>query len=181
MRKAEDADGMRTVNGAGDARADGCCPSEGGQPVTDDRMAKEMDALEREITVFHRRSRASAGEMARQVHPDLEWAAYGLLVRLAEVGAERATDLATYFGVGKATMSRQLRALEQLGLVSREPDPADGRAFLIRLTEEGRTRFARVRNARRARYLRQLAAWDRSDITELARLLHQLNDLNPDT
>lgn len=180
MRKAEDADVMRAVNQAGDARPEGGCPSAGGQPAADDRMAREMDALEREITVFHRRSRASAGEMARQVHPDLEWAAYGLLVRLAEVGAERATDLATYFGVGKATMSRQLRALEELGLVSREPDPADGRAFLVRLTEEGRTRFARVRNARRARYLRQLAAWDRSDITELARLLHQLNDLNPD-
>jgi DNA-binding MarR family transcriptional regulator len=136
-----------------------------------------MDALEREITVFHRRARASAGEMARQVHPDLEPAAYGLLARLAETGPERATDLSMYFGVGKATMSRQLRALEELGLVSREPDPADGRAFLVRLTDEGRGRFNRVRGARRARYFRQLAAWDRADITDLARLLHRLNAL----
>ena len=38
-------------------------------------------------------------------------------------------------------MSRQLRALEELGLVARAPDPADGRASLVQLTEEGRERF----------------------------------------
>ncbi|MCQ4042822.1 MarR family winged helix-turn-helix transcriptional regulator [Streptantibioticus rubrisoli] len=139
---------------------------------------RDLEALEREITVFYRRARASSGEMARAVHPELEPAAYGLLVRLEEAGPERATDLAAYFGVGKATMSRQLRALEQLGLVSREQDPADGRAFLVRLTEEGHSRFTRVRDARRARYRRRLSAWPRRDVTELARLLEALNAIN---
>ncbi|MDT9680710.1 MarR family transcriptional regulator [Streptomyces sp. TRM76323] len=132
-------------------------------------------ALERELAVFLRRARASSGEMAREVHPELEPAAYGLLVRLDEAGGQRATELAGYFGVGKATMSRQLRALEELGLIVREPDPADGRASLVRLTEEGRDRFRRVRDARRARYVRKLAGWDRAEVAELARLLHQLN------
>ncbi|WP_199551225.1 MarR family winged helix-turn-helix transcriptional regulator [Streptomyces sp. N35] len=135
----------------------------------------EFLALERELTVFLRRARASSGEMARAVHPELEPAAYGLLVRLDEGGPQRATELAAYFGVGKATMSRQLRALEELGLVAREPDPADGRAALVRLTEEGRDRFRTVRGARRGRYVRQLAGWDRAEVAELARLLHQLN------
>lgn len=94
----------------------------------------EFLALERELAVFLRRARASSGEMAREVHPELEPAAYGLLVRLESAGRQRATELAAYFGVGKATMSRQLRALEDLGLVAREPDPADGRAWLVRLT-----------------------------------------------
>ncbi|MFJ6568494.1 MarR family winged helix-turn-helix transcriptional regulator [Streptomyces sp. NPDC091292] len=135
----------------------------------------EFLALERELTVLLRRARASSGEIAREVHPDLEPAAYGLLVRLEEHGRQRATELAAYIGVGKATMSRQLRALEDLGLVAREPDPADGRAYLIHLTEEGRTRFRAVRDARRARYVRQLADWDRGEVAELARLLHHLN------
>lgn len=136
-----------------------------------------MDALERELTVFFRRARASSGELARELHPDLEPAAYGLLVRLQESEPERATDLAAYFGVGKATMSRQLRALETLGLVTRGPDPADGRAALVRMTEEGRRRFSRVRAVRRERYLRQLAGWDRGEVAELARLLKRLNAL----
>ncbi|WP_328916022.1 MULTISPECIES: MarR family winged helix-turn-helix transcriptional regulator [unclassified Streptomyces] len=140
-------------------------------------MTGETDALERELSVLFRRARAVSGELARAVHPELEPAAYGLLVRLAEVEPERATELAGYFGVGKATMSRQLRALEELGLVARESDPADGRAFLMRLTGEGRERFSRVRTARRELYLRQLQAWDRGEVAELSRLLHRFNEL----
>jgi DNA-binding MarR family transcriptional regulator len=113
--------------------------------------------------------------MAREVHPDLEPAAYGLLIRLEQCGSQRTTELAAYIGVGKATMSRQLRALEELGLVGREPDPADGRAWLVALTDEGRRRVGQVREARRRRYVSQLAHWDRREVAELARLLHELN------
>lgn len=145
------------------------------EPVGKSAVDHEFLALERELAVFLRRARANSGEMAREVHPELEPAAYGLLVRLEETGQQRATDLAAYFGVGKATMSRQLRALEGLGLVTREPDPADGRASLVRLTGEGVARFRRVRDARRERYVRKLADWDRAEVAELARLLRHLN------
>ncbi|MEW1722285.1 MarR family transcriptional regulator [Streptomyces sp. NPDC093109] len=138
-------------------------------------MDHEFLALEKELSVFLRRARATSGEMAREVHPELEPAAYGLLVRLEECGPQRATELAGYFGVGKATMSRQLRALEQLGLLSREPDPADGRAWLVRITDEGRARFRRVRDARRELYVQRLADWDRAEVAELARLLGHFN------
>ncbi|MFF4589762.1 MarR family winged helix-turn-helix transcriptional regulator [Streptomyces sp. NPDC000345] len=140
-----------------------------------DQDDREFLSLERELTVLFRRARANQGEMAREVHPDLESAAYGLLVRLEECGRQRATELAAYIGVGKATMSRQLRALEQLGLIAREPDPADGRAWLVDLTEEGRSRVSRVREARRERYVSHFSHWDRREVAELARLLHQLN------
>lgn len=136
---------------------------------------QEFLALERELAVFLRRARAASGEMSREVHPGLEAAAYGLLVCLDEWGGQRATDLAGYIGVGRATMSRQLRALEELGLVGREQDPADGRAYVIRLTDEGRERLRRVRNARRAEYVRRLDGWDRNEVAELARLLHHFN------
>ncbi|MGW0768815.1 MarR family winged helix-turn-helix transcriptional regulator [Streptomyces sp. NPDC002671] len=145
--------------------------------VTPSGADQEFLALERELTVLLRRARANQGEMAREVHPDLESSAYGLLIRLGEQGGRRATELAAYIGVGKATMSRQLRALEELGLITREPDPADGRAWLVTLTDEGRRRVGTVREARRARYVRQLAHWDRREVAELARLLHELNQV----
>lgn len=147
----------------------------GAGPVPSPPVDREFLALERELAVFLRRARAQSGEMAREVHPELEPAAYGLFVRLDDAGPQRATELAGYFGVGKATMSRQLRALEDLGLVARDPDPADGRASLVRLTEEGRNRFRRVRDARRERYVRKLADWDRAEVAELARLLNHFN------
>ena len=169
-------DGNGDGNGDG-RRAEAEVSPSGAEPGgTQPRGAdREFLALERELTVLLRRARASSGEMAREVHPDLESAAYGLLVRLGECGRQRATELAAYIGVGKATMSRQLRALEYLGLVAREPDPADGRAWLVHLTEEGHRRVAKVREARRARYVSQLAHWDRREVAELARLLQQLN------
>jgi DNA-binding MarR family transcriptional regulator len=156
----------------------GAMPVEEGDGCTDRTIGVDHAflALERELALFLRRARASSGEMAREVHPDLESAAYGLLLRLEDAGRQRATDLAAYFGVGKATMSRQLRALEELGLVARTPDPADGRAILVQLTDEGRARFQRVRQARRAKYARRLAAWERAEVAELARLLHRLNN-----
>ena len=158
-----------------DTNRDGRESGSAAPPRGVDQDDREFLSLERELTVLFRRARANQGEMAREVHPDLESAAYGLLVRLEETGRRRATELAAYIGVGKATMSRQLRALEQLGLVAREPDPADGRAWLVDLTEEGRTRVSRVREARRARYVRHFADWDRREVAELARLLHELN------
>ncbi|ARF64255.1 MULTISPECIES: MarR family winged helix-turn-helix transcriptional regulator [Streptomyces] len=149
----------------------------GPEPDTADGRGVDQEflALERELAVFLRRARATSGEMAREVHPELEPAAYGLLVRLEEAGRQRATELAAYFGVGKATMSRQLHSLEKLGLVAREPDPADGRAWLVHLTAEGLDRFRGVRDARRESYVRRLAGWDQAEVAELARLLHQLN------
>ncbi|OEV05971.1 DNA-binding MarR family transcriptional regulator [Streptomyces sp. Amel2xB2] len=141
------------------------------------KQTPELLDLERELTVFMRRARAFSGEMAREVHPELEPAAYGLFVRLEDGGAQRATDLAVYFGVGKATISRQLRVLENLGLITRAPDPDDGRASLVNLTPRGRQRFRAVREARRAEYVRKLGSWDPAEIAELARLMHQLNAL----
>ncbi|MEU8587842.1 MarR family transcriptional regulator [Streptomyces sp. NPDC048664] len=167
-----DESGMPTTGGIEGAAGHGAGSPGGADPSGADR---EFLSLERELTVFLRRARANQGEMAREVHPDLEPAAYGLLVRLDEFGRQRATALAAYIGVGKATMSRQLRALEELGLVAREPDPADGRAWLVHLTETGRSRVGSVREARRARYVRQLSHWDRGSVAELAHLLHQLN------
>ncbi|MEU5088191.1 MarR family transcriptional regulator [Streptomyces sp. NPDC021356] len=157
----EDARGEHREAAFGTARASGA--------------DREFLSLERELTVLLRRARASQAEMAREVHPGLESSAYGLLARLDEYGSQRATALAAYIGVGKATMSRQLRALEELGLVAREPDPADGRAWLIALTDDGRRRVGQVRDARRERYVSQLAHWDRREVSELARLLHELN------
>jgi DNA-binding MarR family transcriptional regulator len=172
---AENFTTRKTDTGA-DVHEDGKSGGRRGEPgASSSGVDQEFLSLERELTVFLRRARANQAEMAREVHPDLESSAYGLLVRLGECGRQRATDLAAYIGVGKATMSRQLRALEELGLVAREPDPADGRAWLVHLTEEGRRRLGRVREARRATYVRRLAHWDRREVAELARLLHELN------
>jgi DNA-binding MarR family transcriptional regulator len=57
--------------------------------------------------------------------------------RIADNGS-RLTELAERAQVTKQTASLLVAALEREGLVERVPDPADGRARLIRLSDRGR-------------------------------------------
>jgi DNA-binding MarR family transcriptional regulator len=57
--------------------------------------------------------------------------------RIADDGS-RLTDLAESAQVTKQTASLLVAALEREGIVERVPDPEDGRARLIRLTDRGR-------------------------------------------
>jgi len=133
------------------------------------------EQLERELAVLLRRSRAINRETARSVHPDLEPEAYSLLVRLDDVGTSRPSDLATFFGIGKPTLSRQVQLLERLGLIAREPDPTDGRAVQLTLSEEGLGKVQAARAARRHRLHVRLEDWSEQDMTTLATLLGRLN------
>ncbi|MEZ0076437.1 MarR family winged helix-turn-helix transcriptional regulator [Planotetraspora sp. GP83] len=137
-------------------------------------------SVEQQLSVLFRRARALSAEMGRRVHPDLEPGAYGLLIRLDEVSPARPSDLATYFGVGKATISRQLKALEELGLIRREPDSLDGRAHLLALTEEGKQRLDRARDARQKALRERLDTWPEDEVWLLARMLARLNSLTAD-
>lgn len=135
--------------------------------------------LEREFGIFARRARAASERMSREVHPDLDAAAYGLLTQLHHAGPQRPSDLAGYVGVGKATIGRQLKPLEALGLIRRLPDPDDGRAHLVDLTDAGRTRLAAVRDVRRDHLADLLAAWPEGDIRTLTMLLARFNAMAP--
>ncbi len=133
------------------------------------------DAVEHELAVLFRRARAFSGELAREVHPGLESGAYALLLRVEEVGAVRLTDLASFYGLGKPTVSRQIGILQKLGLVHRMEDAQDRRSAKLSMTEDGLSRLANARKARRERFERLLDGWDSVDITRFGELLGQFN------
>ncbi|WP_196814631.1 MarR family winged helix-turn-helix transcriptional regulator [Nocardia sp. BMG111209] len=144
-----------------------------------DAMSDTVDEIEQQLLVALRRVRRVAREAAEKVHPGLEAAAYAFLVRLDAIGPSRPSDLAAYFHIGKATAGRQLAALEQLGLVTRQPDPEDGRAHLLDLTPDGRRRLSACRADRHRTLRERLSGWSEDDLTVLAGLLIRLN--NDDT
>jgi len=80
---------------------------------------------------------------------DLERAGSVLLTRIHELGPARLSDVAAVAGVEISTASRPVARLVEQGYVARDPDPADGRACLLRCTPEGETVMARWRAARR--------------------------------
>jgi DNA-binding MarR family transcriptional regulator len=133
--------------------------------------------VEREIGLLLRRSRAISARLSRELHPDLDGAAYGLLALLQDAGPLRASDLVARLGLDKSTVSRQVATLVALGLVTREADPADGRAQVLSTSAEGAARLSGIRDARRARWEADLADWPTEDVARLGALLARLNRL----
>ncbi|CAH0171342.1 Transcriptional regulator SlyA [Arthrobacter sp. Bi26] len=134
-----------------------------------------LDAVENQLSLLWRRGRSISHQLSRQVHPDMEPAAYGLLSVIRKQGPIRLTDLASCIGVGKPSVSRQIAFLEGLGLVSKEADPLDGRAQSIRLTPEGEERMHQVQDARREVFRERLAEWPAEDLQALAMYMAKLN------
>src|SRR3954470_8061387 len=66
-----------------------------------------------------------------------------LLFEIGEVGAT-ARDLRARLGLDSGHLARQLRRLEDDGLVLGEPDPGDRRRRTVRLTARGQSRVRRL-------------------------------------
>ena len=127
--------------------------------------------VERELAVLLRRARAWNRDLATEVHRDLQPTAYALLSRIEEQVSLRASDLSDYFGIDKGADQPPGGAAGALGLVRREPDPDDGRAQRLVVTEEGRKRMTRARerpSPRRPRAAGPLAGVRRRDLRRAA-------------
>ena len=110
-------------------------------------------------------------------YPDVRPAYGSILVPLFEEDALRMGELGRRARLAKQTMTTMVRLLERDGLVSREPDPRDGRASLVSLTRRAR-RFRPVAEE----VLRELDGLVRSRLgederTALNRALKEVIDL----
>lgn len=99
-----------------------------------------------------------------------------ILKVLHDHGDARPGFIADHLGVGASVISRQLVSLSAEGLVERRKDPADGRAELIRLTPQGRTRLTALRQAYVGGMREHFTDWDAETATRAARLLDDISD-----
>ncbi|WP_405875909.1 MULTISPECIES: MarR family winged helix-turn-helix transcriptional regulator [unclassified Streptomyces] len=130
-----------------------------------------VEAIQREMTAFARRARASAGRM----HPELSLVSYTLLGHLEESGGCRATDLAAHYALDKSTVSRQVTALERARLIERRVDPDDHRVQVLHLTDDGRRILAQVTDSRRSAFRERLMDWPKEDLERFADYLVRYN------
>jgi len=137
--------------------------------------ADALRQLEREVGVLVRRVRRVIGERARAVHPELQPATYLMLSYVGEHGPLRASEMCAVFDIDKGAISRQVQHLLDLGLVDRTPDPADGRATLITVSEEGARRMADVADHRRKWLDERLGDWTAEDLRRVAGTLGRDN------
>lgn len=137
--------------------------------------ADELGRLEQEVGVLIRRVKRVIGERARAVHPDLQPASYLMLTYLASAGPQRSSVMSEKFGVDKGAISRQVQHLCDLGLLHREPDPADGRAMLISASPDAVRRMRAVDRDRRRWLEEKLSEWSEDDLRDLVAGLASYN------
>ena len=100
---------------------------------------------------------------------------YPLLRRIAE-HEPRLTELAELLNIDLSVVSRQVRQLEERGLVARVTDPGDRRAATLSLTAAGEKTLTEYRDSQRQRVAKLLDGWSRPDRAALATLLSRLAD-----
>jgi DNA-binding MarR family transcriptional regulator len=90
---------------------------------------------------------------------------------IARHGPIAGTDVAKRLGVDQSTASRQIRPLEDAGLISRSTDEVDRRVAWLEATDDGRQVLERIHGQRRTDAERVLEDWSADDVADLARLL----------
>jgi DNA-binding MarR family transcriptional regulator len=141
---------------------------------TPEARAAAVRALEAEFGELITHFRRVIAENANRVSPGLLPGAYKIFTTIARCETVTVSALSERMLLDKGQVSRMVRELEELGLVERSTDPADGRSFLLQLTPLGEERLAVARLPQEGRLLRTLEDWSLTDIGSLTRLLHAL-------
>jgi DNA-binding MarR family transcriptional regulator len=122
------------------------------------RLARALIEAERPILATH----------------ELPMWGYIVLTALRDEPMRTQAALARSIGADKTRIIGVLDDLQERGLIEREPDPADRRVRLLRLTAAGRRLQGKVRSAIRKQeesLLGELSAADRSTFLRVLRLL----------
>jgi DNA-binding MarR family transcriptional regulator len=136
-----------------------------GDPV--DVLETEMTRLARTIALLGRPPEVACG---------LDRAGYLLLRTLERIGPASINTIAAAVGLDGSTVTRQVAAMKELGLVERTTNPGDRRSCIISPTADGRTVMRQMRRQRRSNLDAVTSDWTDDDRTALGRLLNKLND-----
>ncbi len=131
--------------------------------------------LEGEVLVLLRRIKRVIAERARTINEDLTPAGYLMVAYLVEKGPMRPSAVVDAFDLDKGAVSRHIHTLIELGLVARERDPDDGRAWVVSATEDAKSRVAALVEARRERLGQLLEEWSDEDLEAFVATLGRYN------
>jgi DNA-binding MarR family transcriptional regulator len=167
---------LSVVNGAQHTTHDLVEPEPGSAGVAPaDSHDNAVSTVIDELIRLTRNTRATTRRSAIALDARLEPAGYLIRATIVTKGSVRARELATAHGMDKATVSRQVRSLHELGLIERTTDPDDARAQLLRPSPEGRDRYIAVRDANVTRTRTSLENWSEQELLAFATLLGRYN------
>ena len=98
-----------------------------------------------------------------------------LRILTSQPGTWRLHDLAERIGVEAPSITRKAQQLEQAGLLSRERDPLDGRAFSVQVTPAGRIVAIKLEAAQRFVLEAALKDWPAVDLAQFIQLFQRFS------
>ena len=112
-------------------------------PSGDPSEHSALDQLAIDFTVACARFTRASSQGARSDEPAAVWRALSIL---EQFGPMRVGDFAVIDHCSQPTATMMLRRLELAGSAQRVPDPQDGRAALLSLTDRGREKLSALRH-----------------------------------
>ena len=137
--------------------------------VDDEGLAEAFFSVSRRL-----RHRTREALLPWELSPSLGRA----ISELSQHGRMRPGELAEHLRIAPRSATEVVDDLQRLGLAARHPDPADRRAVIVTLTDEGRRVSHDIRSARRDAGERFFATLSPGDRAELSRLLRKLREDN---
>jgi hypothetical protein len=112
----------------------------------------------------------AARNTAPRLEDGVDVTAYPVLFVVAGAGTVRLHN-------DVSTVSRQVSALVAVELLEKSPDPNDGRASVVTLTERGREALGRIQDSRAEWFQGLLADWDSPETAAFVTRLRELGDV----
>ncbi|GLW17145.1 MarR family transcriptional regulator [Streptomyces sp. NBRC 13847] len=131
---------------------------------------RQFEELARQLSAIG----AVKREMGRILPQDCPPASAGVLTLLDRHGEMRMSQLAELLAIDMSVTSRHVAHVAERGWIEREPDPADKRSRLLRLTPSGREVLEELSARYTATLARYLNDWSDADVGQLNELLARL-------
>ncbi|GGN63200.1 MarR family winged helix-turn-helix transcriptional regulator [Streptomyces kronopolitis] len=131
---------------------------------------RQFEELARQLSAIG----AVKREMGRILPQDCPPASAGVLTLLDRHGEMRMSQLAELLAIDMSVTSRHVAHVAERGWIEREPDPADKRSRLLRLTPSGREVLEELSARYTATLARYLNDWSDADVGHLNELLARL-------
>ena len=144
-------------------------------------MSADVDTalsdLQTHLNLIFARTRTLWKESAARIDPELQVGGYKLLTFIERADTANAHELAERFEMDKSVISRQVRMLEELGLLESHPDERDGRQRVLTATPSARAALAELRRDHATRLRTVVAGLTQDEISAASKVFRLLSEV----
>ncbi|AKV86492.1 hypothetical protein BMW26_13920 [Microbacterium sp. 1.5R] len=133
--------------------------------------------LQTHLNLIFARTRTLWRESAARIDPELQVGGYKLLTFIDRAGSASAHELAERFEMDKSVISRQVRMLEELGLIESRPDERDGRLRVLTATPSACSALTELRSDHASRLRTVVAELTQDEIHAASKVFRLLSEV----